>query len=56
MFDMMILFMLIHSYLTEACSHGFQCLYDNTAGATESMANFWRLIALTYKQSPNIIG
>ncbi|CAF3878742.1 unnamed protein product [Rotaria sp. Silwood1] len=43
-------------YLTEACSHGFQCLYDNTSGATESMGNFWRLVATTYKEHSNVLG
>ncbi|CAF0900617.1 unnamed protein product [Rotaria sordida] len=43
-------------YLTEACSHGFQCLYDNTAGAVESMGNFWRLVATTYKEYSNVLG
>ncbi len=28
------------SYITEACSHGFQCLYDNIGGAVESMGNW----------------
>ena len=44
------------SYLTEECSHGFQCLYDNVAGAQESMSNFWRLIASTYKDYSNVLG
>lgn len=44
------------SYLTEACSHGFQCLYKNVAGALQSMSNFWRLIASTYKEHANILG
>lgn len=44
------------SYLTEACSHGFQCLYNNVAGALQSMSNFWRLIASTYKDYPNVLG
>ncbi|CAF2270846.1 unnamed protein product [Rotaria magnacalcarata] len=43
-------------YLTEACAHGFQCLYDNTAGAAESMGNFWRLVASTYKNHSNVLG
>ncbi len=42
--------------MTEACSHGFQCLYDNTAGATDSMGNFWQLVATTYKQYSNVLG
>jgi hypothetical protein len=45
-----------NSYVTEACSHGFQCLYDNVGGAVESMANFWRYVASTFKDSPNVIG
>ncbi|CAF0809908.1 unnamed protein product [Adineta ricciae] len=44
------------NYLTEACSHGFQCLYDNVAGATESMANFWRLVATTFNSYSNVLG
>ncbi|UJR12067.1 hypothetical protein I4U23_016245 [Adineta vaga] len=44
------------NYLTEACSHGFQCLYDNIAGATESMSNFWRLVATTFNSFSNILG
>ncbi|CAF2690929.1 unnamed protein product [Rotaria sp. Silwood2] len=43
-------------YLTEACSHGFQCLYDNVAGAVDSMSNFWRLIATTFGHYTNILG
>ncbi|CAF4743154.1 unnamed protein product, partial [Rotaria magnacalcarata] len=43
-------------YLTEACSHAFQCLYNNTAGATDAMGNFWKLVASTYKQSSNLLG
>ncbi|UJR21736.1 hypothetical protein I4U23_024811 [Adineta vaga] len=43
-------------YLTQACSHGFQCLYDNVGGAVESMSNFWRLVASTFKDQPNVIG
>ncbi|CAF5112238.1 unnamed protein product, partial [Rotaria sp. Silwood1] len=46
----------VSCYLTEACSHGFQCLYDNTSGATESMGNFWRLVATTYKEHSNVLG
>ena len=44
------------SYFTEACSHGFQCLYDNTSGAIESMSNFWRLVATTFKNYSNVFG
>ncbi|CAF3644939.1 unnamed protein product [Rotaria sp. Silwood1] len=43
-------------YLTEACSHGFQCLYDNVAGAVDSMSNLWRLIATTFGRYTNILG
>ncbi len=44
------------SYLTQACSHGFQCLYDNESGAVEAMSEFWRLVATTYKQYSNVLG
>ncbi|CAF1172342.1 unnamed protein product [Adineta steineri] len=43
-------------YLTEACSHAFQCLYDNIGGAIESMSDFWRVVATTYKNYSNILG
>ncbi|CAF4662508.1 unnamed protein product [Rotaria sp. Silwood1] len=43
-------------YLTEACSHGFQCLYDNVAGAVDSMSKFWRLIATTFGHYTNVLG
>ncbi|CAF0879721.1 unnamed protein product [Adineta ricciae] len=44
------------SYMTEACSHGFQCLYENIGGAADSMSKFWRLVASTYKQYSNVLG
>ncbi|CAF1539889.1 unnamed protein product [Rotaria sordida] len=43
-------------YVTEACSHGFQCLYDNVDGAVDSMSDFWRLIATTFGHYPNVLG
>lgn len=43
-------------YLTEACSHGFQCLYDGIAGSIESMGDFWKYVAVTYKNHSNILG
>ncbi|CAF1045031.1 unnamed protein product [Adineta steineri] len=43
-------------YLTEACSHGFQCLYDNVGGAVESMSNFWRLVATNFNSYSNLLG
>ncbi|CAF1390470.1 unnamed protein product [Rotaria sordida] len=43
-------------YVTEACSHAFQCLYDNVAGAVESMSDFWRLIATTFGHYTNVLG
>ena len=45
-----------YSYLTEACSHGFQCLYNNVGGAVESMSNFWRLVATTFSSYSNLLG
>ena len=42
--------------MTEACSHGFQCLYNNVGGAVESIGNFWRLVASTYKEYSNVLG
>ncbi|CAF0797035.1 unnamed protein product [Didymodactylos carnosus] len=43
-------------YITEATSHGFQCLYDNVGGAVDSMSNFWHLVASTYGSYSNVIG
>ncbi|CAF1253924.1 unnamed protein product [Rotaria sp. Silwood1] len=43
-------------YITEACSHGFQCLYDNVSGAVESMSKFWRLVAKTFGGYSNVLG
>ena len=44
------------SYLTEACSNGFQSLYNNEAGAIDSMGSFWRIVASNFKKYPNTIG
>jgi len=48
--------LLNNSYVTEACSHGFQCLYDGAGGGIEAMGNFWRLVATTYQNYSNILG
>ncbi|CAF1048924.1 unnamed protein product [Rotaria sordida] len=39
-------------YITEACSHGFQYLYNNVGGAIETMSNFWRLVAYEIINEP----
>ncbi|CAF1355713.1 unnamed protein product [Didymodactylos carnosus] len=43
-------------YITEATSHGFQCLYDNVSGAVDSFKNFWRLVASTFGSYETVIG
>ena len=43
-------------YLTQACSEGFQHLYNNTYEAVERWANFWAKMAETFKDNPNVIG
>jgi hypothetical protein len=50
------IFRLNYSYVTEACSHGFQCLYDNVGGAVELMGNFWRFVASTFNSYSNLLG
>ena len=49
-------FTALHRYLAQAVSVGFQNLYDNVAGATESMADFWRFVATNFQQYSNILG
>ena len=36
-------------YLTQACSEGFQFLYNNTADAVIKWGNFWVKMAETFK-------
>ena len=43
-------------YLTQACSEGFQFLYNNTEGAVESWANFWAKMAETFKDNVYVLG
>jgi hypothetical protein len=43
------IYFLNDSYITEVCSHGFQCLYNNTDGTIESMGDFCRLEASNFK-------
>jgi len=42
--------------LTEACSSAYQNLYDNKNGLLDSLAQYWKRVATTFIDSPNILG
>lgn len=43
-------------YLTQACSEGFQQVYNNTNDALERWALFWAHVAQTIGPMPSVIG
>ncbi|XP_066291353.1 endoglycoceramidase-like isoform X1 [Branchiostoma lanceolatum] len=44
------------AYVTQACSHAFQCLYDNYKGAAEKMAGFWKFVASEFSNQTSVLG
>eukprot|EP00058_Branchiostoma_floridae_P015168 XP_002600656.1 hypothetical protein BRAFLDRAFT_102437 [Branchiostoma floridae] len=45
-----------YAYVTQACSHAFQCLYDNYKGAAEKMASFWKFVASEFSNQTSVLG
>lgn len=43
-------------YLTEACGHAFQCLYDNCNGFEDYFHQYWSIIAKTFANNTAILG
>ena len=43
-------------YLTEECSHAFQCLYDNCNGFESYFQQYWSIIAKTFANNTAILG
>lgn len=43
-------------YLTQACSEGFQQLYNNTNEALDRWAQFWVVVAQNFGPMPSVIG
>ncbi|XP_078583780.1 endoglycoceramidase-like [Branchiostoma floridae x Branchiostoma japonicum] len=44
------------NYLTQRCSHNFQCLYDNYKGAADKMADFWKFVATELSNQTSVLG
>ncbi|XP_078663338.1 endoglycoceramidase-like [Branchiostoma floridae x Branchiostoma belcheri] len=44
------------AYLTQQCSHNFQCLYDNYKGAADKMARFWKFVATEFRTQTSVLG
>ena len=45
----------LYNYL-QAISEHFQCLYNNTADATDRWADFWAFVASQFGDMPSVIG